>query len=55
MHGELIKSKTFWTGVSAIVGALGAFFTGQIDAATTMQTVAGALIAIFIRDGMYSK
>lgn len=49
------KSKTFWTAVSGIVGAVGAWQTGAVDAATAAQTVFGGLLAVFLRDGMNKK
>lgn len=52
MHKELLKSKTAWTGLAAIVSAAGGFFTGTIDAATAMQTAITGLVAIFLRDAM---
>ena len=52
MHKELLKSKTLWTGVSAIVAAAGSFAVGEIEIAQAIQVVVTALIGIFIRDGM---
>ena len=51
---NLLKSKTFWTGVTAIVTAGAAFAAGEMDSATAIQTALGGLIAIFLRDG-YNK
>lgn len=49
---QLIRSKTFWSGVGAIVTAVGCYFTGEINLADTIQTVAIGLIGIFLRHGM---
>ena len=47
---ELIRSKTFWTGVSAILAALQQFQAGNIDAPTFVFAVLAGLALIFIRD-----
>jgi hypothetical protein len=52
MDKKLIKSKTVWAGVSAVIAAVGGYYTGQMDMAAAVQTGIGGLIAIFLRDGM---
>ena len=49
---ELIKSKTFWTGVSALVTAAAGFATGEMAAATAIQTAFTGLIGIFLRSAI---
>jgi len=49
---ELFKTKTFWTGILGVIAGAGAYYTGDMDKATTIQTVLGSLIAIFMRNGM---
>lgn len=51
---ELLKSKTFWTGVAGIVGAAGGYATGSIDMGTAFQTGLVSVLSIFIRDGIVS-
>jgi hypothetical protein len=48
----LVKTKTFWTGVSGLVVAAGGVATGTMDPGTAIQTAIGSLIAIFLRDGV---
>ena len=48
----LIKSKTFWAGVSAIVGAAAAYFTGEMALQDASAIAVPALIGIFVRDGI---
>ena len=52
MNKDLLKSKTVWTGVASIIAALGGYFTGSMDAGTSLQTGIAGLIAIFLRDGI---
>ena len=48
----MLKSKTVWASVSAIVAALGAWFTGQIELAEMLQLVVTAGSAVFLRHGV---
>jgi len=47
---ELIKSKTFWAGVSAIIAAVQQYMAGNIDAPTLIWAVLAGLAVIFLRD-----
>ena len=49
---SMLQSKTFWASVTAIIGAAGGYFTGQLPADIAIQTVMGGIIAIFLRDGI---
>lgn len=49
---ELVKSKTFWTGIAGLVSAAGAYLTGSMDAGQAIQLAITSLAAIFLRDGM---
>ena len=49
---DLLKKKTFWASLSGIIGAIGAYATGAVDASTALQTGLGCLIAIFMRDAI---
>jgi hypothetical protein len=51
---KLLKSKTFWTGVTAIVTAGTGYAAGEMTGAMAIQTAFTALLAIFLRDG-YNK
>lgn len=48
----LLRSKTFWTGLAAVVAALGAYLSGEASAVQAGQTVFTGLIAIFLRAGL---
>lgn len=49
---ELLKTKTFWAGVSALVTAAGGYFTGTIDLSAALQMAFTGLIGLFLRHGM---
>lgn len=55
MDQSMLKSKTFWTGIISIVGAVGGVVTGTLPVAAGIQTGITALLAIFIRDGIAKK
>jgi len=42
----LVRSKTFWTGISAIIAAVAGVSTGTMDPDTAIQTALGGLVAI---------
>jgi hypothetical protein len=48
----LVRTKTFWTGLAAVVAAAGAFFTGQADLAQAAQMAFTGLTAMFLRHGL---
>lgn len=52
MRKELLKSKTFWTGISAIIAAIGGYLTGQMGLETAIQTGIGGMAAITLRDSI---
>lgn len=47
---ELIKTKSFWTGVAGIVTGIGMIFMGDI--ATGIQTIGGGIAAIVLRQAI---
>ena len=49
---NLLRSKTFWTGLAGAVTALGSFATGQADAVQALQMGLTSLLAIFLRAGL---
>lgn len=46
------ESKTVWTGITSIVGAVAGVLTGALTAATAAPIVVPALIGIFLRDAI---
>lgn len=49
---DMIKSKTFWTGVASIVSGVGGWASGAVESQAAMQLIIGGLSAIFIRDAV---
>ena len=47
---ELLKSKTFWTGVAGAVAGVGGYFTGELELSTAIVTVLVSLLGIFQRN-----
>jgi len=52
MLERLVKSKTFWAGLGAIVAAIGSHVMGEISLTAMLQLIVPAVLAIFIRDGV---
>ena len=52
---KLLKSKTFWTGVAAIVTAGTGYATGEMTGGVAINTAFTALLAIFLRDGYNNR
>ena len=48
----MLKSKTVWTAVAAIVAAIGGYFTGELELAETLQLVVTSGLAVFLRIGV---
>ncbi len=46
------RSKTFWGGVTGIVGAAGGYFTGEMSAIPAIQMAGMSIMAIFLRDAV---
>ncbi len=51
----LLKSKTFWTGVGAVLAGAGGFATGTMSSWEAGMMVYGGLQAIFLRDAIAKK
>jgi hypothetical protein len=49
LFADLMKSKTFWTGVSAILGAGGAYSSGDLSAAQAVQLGTTGALGVFLR------
>jgi hypothetical protein len=50
----LVKSKTFWAGIMGLIGAAGAYMTGEMALGQALQTGLTAAIGIFLRDAVRS-
>jgi hypothetical protein len=48
----MLKSKTVWTAVAAIIAAIGGYFTGELELAETLQLVVTSGLAVFLRAGV---
>lgn len=55
MNKNMWKSKTFWTGVVTVIGAVGGVVTGTLPLVEAAKIAIPAVLAIFIRDGIESK
>lgn len=55
LNKEIFKSKTFWASVTAIVGAVAGYMTGEVDLNTLLSVAVPALVGIFLRDGMLTQ
>lgn len=49
---EIIKKKTFWAGLGAVISGASGYFTGSMDIAEAAQLAFTGLIGIFIRQGL---
>ena len=52
---SLSGKKTFITAAAAVLTAVGAYLSGEVDLATTVQTCFGALMVVFLRKGVTSE
>jgi len=48
----MLKSKTVWAGVTAVIGALGGYFTGEVELGAMLQIVVTSVLAVFLRHGV---
>jgi len=48
----MIKSKTFWTGIAGIVGAVGGYMTGELEMGAALNVAITSALAIFVRHGV---
>jgi len=48
----MLKSKTVWASVTAIIGSLSGFFLEEISMAEMFQICVTAVLAIFLRHGV---
>jgi len=47
---SLIKTKSFWAGVTAIIGGAGGYFTGTLDPVQAIQAIFAGFVVICWRD-----
>ena len=53
---EALKGKkTYFTAAAAVLTALGAYFAGEVDLSITIQACFGALMVVFLRQGVTSE
>lgn len=48
----MVKTKTFWAALTAILGAVGGFFTGDLGIAEALQIGVTAVMGLFVRHGV---
>ena len=48
----MLKSKTFWTALIALVAAGAGMATGELTLVAGLQSMFAALLVIFLRQGM---
>ncbi len=48
---ELLRSKTFWTAISGIVGSVGAVFSGNASWGQVATPILMSLLGLFLKDG----
>ena len=48
----MFKSKTVWAAAAAVVGAVGGYFTGEVDLGAMLQIVVTSVLAAFLRHGV---
>jgi len=46
------KQKTFWTGVTAVIGGAAGYLAGAMGAVEAVQTAGAGLAVIFLRQGV---
>ena len=49
---KMLKSKTVWAAAAAVVGAVGGYFTGEVDLGAMLQIVVTSVLAAFLRHGV---
>ena len=48
----MIKSKTFWAGVTGLVGAISGYLTGELELGAAINVGITSALAIFVRHGV---
>ena len=55
MNTNLLKTKTFWASISAIIASIAGYLTGEIETGQAIQTGITAILTIFLRDGIITN
>ncbi len=45
----MIKSKTFWAGVTGLIGAVSGYLTGDLEIGAAINVGITSVLAIFVR------
>ena len=45
----MLKSKTFWTGITGLIGAVSGFLTGDLEIGAALNVGVTSILAIFVR------
>ena len=48
----MIKSKTFWAGVTGLIGAISGYLTGDLEVGAAMNVGITSILSIFVRHGV---
>tara|TARA_R100001198_G_C5170307_1_gene171448 strand:- start:367 stop:537 length:171 start_codon:yes stop_codon:yes gene_type:complete len=48
----MIKSKSFWGGITGLVGAVAGYMTGEIELGNAISIATTSILAIFVRHGI---
>ena len=48
----MLKSKTVWAAATAALGAVGGYFTGEVELGAMLQIVVTSVLAAFLRHGV---
>jgi len=49
---NILKTKTFWTGIAGLLAAASGYFTGDMSTGDAVQVALTSLIGIFLRSGI---
>ena len=48
----MLKTKSFWGGITGLVGALAGWMTGEIELGSAISIATTSILAIFVRHGI---
>jgi hypothetical protein len=51
----MLKSKTLWTGITGVIGALAGYMTGELEIGAAINIGITSLLAIFVRHGVKTE
>ena len=51
----MLKSKTFWTGITGVIGAIAGYLTGDLEMGAAINVGITSLLAIFVRHGVHKS